>query len=110
VQIVMDVVSGTTPGRQTTSTMVTAPLSGTADWRAQEIVMDVPADATDIVFGFTLRGQGVAFGDSFKLEAVGRNMALTRAPRAPSQFTAPSLVRSLSVDAIQNGTAGLGGK
>jgi hypothetical protein len=96
VQIVMDVVSGAAPGRQTTQTMVTPALSGTRDWQVQEIVMDVPADATDIVYGFYLRGHGAAFGDSFKLEAVGRNIALTRAPNAPSQFTGPGLVRSRS--------------
>jgi hypothetical protein len=106
VQIVMDVVSGATPGRQTTQTMVTPPLSGTRDWQVQEIVMDVPADATDIVYGFTLRGQGAVFGDSFKLEAVSRSIALTRPPRPP-QFTAPSMVRSYSgADAFQSAGAG----
>jgi hypothetical protein len=110
VQIVMDVVSGSTPGRQITQTMVTPPLSGTRDWQVQEIVMDVPADATDIVYGFYLRGRGAAFGDSFTLEAVGRNIALSRRPLGPGQFTAPSMVRSLSVEGFQRANPGPGGQ
>jgi hypothetical protein len=106
VQIVMDVVSGATLHRQATQTMVTRPISGSRDWQVQEIVMEVPADATDIVYGLYLRGQGAAFGDSFKLEAVGRNVPLTRPP-LPLSFSAPGMVRSYSgADTFQDAGAG----
>jgi hypothetical protein len=107
VQIVMNVVSGATLHRQATQTMVTPPLSGSRDWQAQEVVMEVPADATDIVYGFTLRGLGTAFGDSFKLEAVGRNVALSRAPNLGARTNAPGIVRSYSgADTFQDAGAG----
>ena len=101
VQIVMDIVSGAAPERQTVQTMVTKPLFGTRDWHAQEIVMEVPADARDIVYGFYLRGRGMVFGDSFKLEAVGRNVALTRPP------VAPAMVRSFSDVSQNSGRSGM---
>ena len=107
VQIEMHVFSGPSPEQAAPRTMVSRPVSGTHDWQAQEIVMDVPADAQDIVFGVYLRGpQGAALGDSFKLEAVGRNVALTRPPLGMG-FGAPSMTRTYSAESFQN--AGPGG-
>ena len=63
--------------------------------------MEVPADARDIVYGFYLRGRGMVFGDSFKLEAVGRNVALTRPP------VAPAMVRSFSDVSQNSGRSGM---
>jgi hypothetical protein len=107
VQMVVHVISGP-PDKETVRSMVTSPIAGTRDWRAQEIVIDVADDARDIVYGFTLRGQGAAFGDSFSLEAVGRDVRLSRPPLA-LPFAAPGMVRSLSADSVFQGTANLGG-
>jgi hypothetical protein len=54
------------------------PIRGTTDWRTHEIVMDVPRDATLLNYGFYLEGgEGKAFGDAFRLEAVGPEVAAT---------------------------------
>ncbi len=110
VQVTMHVISGASPEQESVRTMVSRSVSGTQDWQAREIVMDVPADAQDIVYGFYLRGaQGAALGDSFKLEAVGRNVALTRAPLPLGNLTAPSMVRTYSAESFQNPPSAPGG-
>jgi hypothetical protein len=102
VQIEMHVISGPSPEQESVRTMVSQPVFGTHDWQMQQIVMDVPADARDIVFGFYLRGpQGAVLGDSFKLEAVGRNVALTRRPLGGG-FAAPGMVRTYSAEGFQS--------
>ena len=53
------------------------PLSKTTDWTRYEIVLDVPADATSIVFGYLLRGSGTIWADGFKLERVDTGVPLT---------------------------------
>jgi hypothetical protein len=53
------------------------PLSQSTDWTRYEIVLDVPADATSIVFGFLLRGSGTIWADGFRLERVDATVPLT---------------------------------
>ena len=63
-------------------------IHGTTDWRRYEIVMDVPRDADELSFGFFVGGgdhlflprdgKGVAWADSFMLEAVGKDVAVSR--------------------------------
>jgi hypothetical protein len=46
-----------------------------------EIVLDVPADSTDIAFGFFLaQGRGKVWGDSFKFEKVDSTVTVTALP------------------------------
>lgn len=52
-------------------------LLGDNDWKRYEIVLDVPATATDIAFGFLLSGKGQAWGDDFKLDIVGTDVPVT---------------------------------
>jgi hypothetical protein len=66
--------------------MDSRPVRGTTAWARYEIVLDVPADSTDIAFGFFLaQGHGKVWGDSFKLEKVDLTIPVT----APSGVTAP---------------------
>jgi len=66
------------------------PIRGTTDWRTYQIVMDVPPDTSNFAYGFFLAGgyedflprdgNGIAWGDSFKLEIVGKDVAVSRDP------------------------------
>ena len=53
-------------------------LTGTMGWTKCHIVLDVPAEATSIHYGFLLSGFGRVFARSFRLESVGREIAPTK--------------------------------
>jgi hypothetical protein len=53
------------------------PLSGTTGWTRCEIVLDVPAEAQAIAFGFFLSGPGEVWADAFKLDVVTDTQAIT---------------------------------
>jgi len=61
----------------TSDFMQRRPIRGTSDWKQQELVLDVPASAVGITFGFLLNGVGQAWLDDVVLEVVGQDMALT---------------------------------
>jgi hypothetical protein len=67
--------------------MDSRPVTGTTGWTRYEIVLDVPPDSADIVFGFLLAGGGKVWGDGFKFEKVDATVPVTFAgpplPRAP---------------------------
>lgn len=52
-------------------------LRGTQDWKKCEIVLDVPADAVNIAFGFIVSGTGKAWADDFKFDIVDEKVAVT---------------------------------
>ncbi|HEY2412728.1 MAG TPA: protein kinase [Pirellulaceae bacterium] len=62
-----------------------APLQGTTDWQKQEVVLDVPAEAVNIVFAFALRGAGQVWADDFQIEVVSGDVPLTR-PREDGEL------------------------
>lgn len=53
---------------------VGGPLRGSTDWHGRAIVLDVPAEATTLNYGFFLRGTGRGWARGFTLEAVGDEM------------------------------------
>jgi erythromycin esterase len=55
-------------------------LTGDKDWQKAEIVLDVPSEATVVAFGMLLVGDGKAWADDFKLEAVGKDVRPTAGP------------------------------
>ncbi|MBB6093971.1 hypothetical protein HNQ60_002852 [Povalibacter uvarum] len=57
--------------------MDSRPVTGTTQWRRYEIVVDVPAAAKNIAFGFFLFGTGTVWADDFALEVVDRTVPLT---------------------------------
>ena len=64
------------------------PLKGTIDWKAYEIVLDVPLSSTNLVFGILLDGPGQAWIDDIKFEVVGSEVPNTdvrrfKYPRQP---------------------------
>lgn len=60
------------------------PVTGTTDWKQYTIELDVPKEAKSIIFGFLLAGYGTLWGDDFKLEPVGKPVAI-----APIKVTVP---------------------
>jgi hypothetical protein len=65
------------------------PLQGDTSWQRCDIVLDVPADARDIAFGFFLSGKGEVWGDAFRLEVVGADVPVTASPTHPALPRAP---------------------
>src|SRR6185369_17626927 len=62
---------------------------GTTDWQQYSVVLDVPAEATALAYGFFVQGGGKVWVSGTKIEPVGpevesTNMNLKRAlPKAP---------------------------
>lgn len=57
--------------------MSNRPVIGTTDWKKYEIVLDVPQEAVNIIFGMYMDGKGQVWLDDFQLEVVGNNVAVT---------------------------------
>lgn len=57
------------------------PLRGDNDWKEYSIVLDVPADAVDIAYGFLLERKGEVRAENFRLETVGKDVPTTNLPR-----------------------------
>jgi hypothetical protein len=53
-----------------TSRKDNGPISGTTGWTSRAIVLDVPAEAGSIHYGFFLRGHGKVWARNFKIEKV----------------------------------------
>lgn len=53
------------------------PMTGTVEWRKREVVVDVPADALGVVFGFVLQGVGTVWIDDVAVEIVPRDTPRT---------------------------------
>jgi hypothetical protein len=60
--------------------MSNRPLSGTADWRAFTIVLDVPANATSVAMGLLLNGTGEAWVGDVSVAVVTKDVPLTASP------------------------------
>lgn len=71
------------------------PLRGSFGWQTADVVLDIPADATALSFGFLLNGAGELQATQFRLEVVGNNVAVTgdsgmpALPRQPRDMTPP---------------------
>jgi hypothetical protein len=52
-------------------------IRGTIGWKAYEVVLDVPQDATAIFFGVLLSKTGAVWLNSVKFEVVGSNVPIT---------------------------------
>jgi hypothetical protein len=69
--------------------MESRPLRGDTDWQRYDIVLDVPAEAQAVAFGFLLTGKGEVLADDFKLEVVGKDVPVTGTNR-PTLPSAPT--------------------
>ena len=57
--------------------MANRSIKGTTDWTKCEIVLDVPANASNIAFGFLLDGTGKIWFDDIKFEVVDQSVPTT---------------------------------
>lgn len=69
-------------------------LQGSFGWQPAEVVLDIPADATALSFGFLLTGAGQLQATDFKLEVVSNAVPTTgkgalALPRQPNHLTPP---------------------
>ncbi len=64
------------------------PITGTADWKKCEIVLDVPKEAKDIAYGVLLSGTGEIYFDDVSFEDLGQAKGKTKAsePLKPSNL------------------------
>ncbi len=46
------------------------PITGTADWKYYEVVLDVASNATELAYGILLAGQGDVWLDAVNLDVV----------------------------------------
>jgi hypothetical protein len=57
--------------------MMERPVKGTTDWKNYEVVLDVPAEAEEIFFGFLVAGKGRGWVDDIKFEVVNNDVPTT---------------------------------
>ncbi len=57
--------------------MMPRAVKGTTDWKQYEVVLDVPPETMNILFGTLLAGTGRIWVDDMKLEVVGKEVAVT---------------------------------
>ncbi|OYX36720.1 MAG: hypothetical protein B7Y99_00150 [Caulobacterales bacterium 32-69-10] len=51
-----------------------------------EVVLDVPAEAINVAYGFFLQGQGKVSADEFRLDVVGRDVPITGRSLSPQNL------------------------
>lgn len=56
-------------------------ISGTCDWVARHIVLDIPDNADSLHYGFYLRGEGQCWSRGFDLREVGQDVPVTSTAR-----------------------------
>jgi RNA polymerase sigma factor (sigma-70 family) len=75
-------VDGQERGRSLTlDNMNNRPVKGTTDWQEASIVLDVPADATALAYGFFVQGGGKMWVNGQQIEEVGADVPVTAEPR-----------------------------
>lgn len=58
-------------------------LSGSTDWKDCTVVLDIPAGAERLELRVSMRGKGAVRSETFQIETVGRDVAVTPAWRPP---------------------------
>ena len=57
--------------------MSNRPIQGTMDWTRQEVVLDVPDEATNISFGILVNGEGKLWIDDIQFQVVDKSVPVT---------------------------------
>lgn len=60
------------------------PPKGTAGWKKYDLVIDIPSDVTDVVYGINLVGKGQAWMDDVQVEVVGNDVPVTTPVPTPA--------------------------
>ena len=61
------------------------PIKATTDWTKYEIVLDVPTEAEQIVYGVLLSGRGDVWMDDIKFDIVAKDVSATK-EKVPNQI------------------------
>lgn len=72
-----DAADGTTVGFDNT---LLRGIRGTQDWTYQNIVMDIPPEATNLIYGAVLNGRGTLYVDDLQFRIVDENTSVTAKP------------------------------
>lgn len=82
------------------------PIKGSADWKRYEIVLEVRPDSNKITIGYMLTGGGQVWLNNMKVEAVGKDVAVTGHPVAGSSKLAdlPEMPVNLDFSEKPSGT------
>lgn len=86
--------------------MAGRPIKGRTDWKPYELVLEVPDDVAQLVFGLMSFGTGRVWLDDVKLEVVGNEVAVTNtltpeamsAPRNNSALASAKLLPARNLD------------
>jgi hypothetical protein len=73
-------------------TMDNRPIKGTIDWQKYELVLDVPFETQQIVFGINLKGNGQVWIDDIKFEDTELSVPTTSI-KSPAEFEEGSTKR-----------------
>ncbi len=91
--------------------MMPRAVKGTTDWKQYEVVLDVPPETVNILFGTLLSGTGRVWVDDVKLEVVGKDVAVTNQLSAaemqmdtPNRMSKKKEVRQTVNLGFENGT------
>jgi hypothetical protein len=68
------------------------PITGTFDWQRYDIVLEVPNETQQIIFGVNLKGAGQIWVDSMKFEEVGQDIPVT-STKSPTEIEKASAKR-----------------
>jgi hypothetical protein len=68
------------------------PIKGTIDWQKYELVLDVPFETQQIVFGINLKGNGQVWIDDIKFEDTELSVPTTSI-KSPAEFEEGSTKR-----------------
>jgi hypothetical protein len=67
------------------------PIKGTTEWQERSVVLDVPQDATMIVFGVIDSGKGRVWIDQLALDTVGQDVPVDSLQPRPALAASPTL-------------------
>lgn len=67
------------------------PIKGTTDWQERSVVLDVPQDASAIMFGVIGAGKGTVWIDQLALETVGQDVPVDSLQPPRPLATSPTL-------------------
>lgn len=67
------------------------PIKGTIDWRKYEIVLDVPENSINILFGILLAGKGQTWIDDLQFEVIGKDVPTTNLLVESGKVSLPSV-------------------
>jgi hypothetical protein len=73
------------------------PVRGSSDWRAYDIVLDVPEHASVLAYGVLLQGSGQIWIDGISFEVVGKDVPITQVAKN-KLYVLPTMPQNLDFE------------